>query len=249
MGDCAISNMAHCAWSVRLWPSARCCCAWSPHLIRPMRFVVPPPPDLYSVLRLRLGLFLYDRLGGREILPATRTLDLTHHLVGTPLKRRYRFGFEYSDCWRRRRTSGHSQRRRRGRAGCGHSDPDPLCADGAGRILASYPQYQGSARRWSPPAFSSMQLVRGSRASPKPVLRVPAPGRVRLDKGSHIVVPRLFEHDRGYLLQTSDRRVVFCGFPFEHDFTMIGTNRRRLCRRPGLRGADPGRDQLSLRQL
>src|SRR5690242_13835570 len=71
----------------------------APHLIRPMRFVVPPRPNLYSALCLRLGLFLYDRLGGRKILPATRTLDLTHHVVGTPLKRRYRLGFEYSDCW------------------------------------------------------------------------------------------------------------------------------------------------------
>ena len=57
----------------------------APHLIRPMRFVVPMHPSLYSVLRLRLGLFLYDRLGGRKILPPTRTLDLTHHVVGMPL--------------------------------------------------------------------------------------------------------------------------------------------------------------------
>src|SRR5438552_4352039 len=68
----------------------------APHIIRPMRFVLPAYPGPRSALLLRAGLFIYDRLGGREILPATRTLDLTHNVVGQPLKRRYRFGFEYS---------------------------------------------------------------------------------------------------------------------------------------------------------
>src|SRR5262249_17512511 len=71
----------------------------APHIIAPMRFVLPPNPGMRSSLILRIGLFIYDHLGGRKILPATRTLDLTHHPVGVPLKRRYRFGFQYSDCW------------------------------------------------------------------------------------------------------------------------------------------------------
>src|SRR5262245_8441795 len=71
----------------------------SPHIIRPMRFVLPVVPELRSPLLLRLGLFIYDRLGGREILPGTQTLDLSHHVAGQPLKRRYTSGFEYSDCW------------------------------------------------------------------------------------------------------------------------------------------------------
>ena len=70
----------------------------APHLIRPMRFVLPAYPGPRSALLLRIGLFLYDHLGGRNTLPSTRTLDLTHHAMGHPLKRRYRFGFEYSDC-------------------------------------------------------------------------------------------------------------------------------------------------------
>src|SRR5579872_6899701 len=70
----------------------------APHIVRPMRFMLPPLPGMRSALWLRFGLFIYDRLGGRKILPGTRTVDLTHHPVGVPLKRSFRYGFEYSDC-------------------------------------------------------------------------------------------------------------------------------------------------------
>ena len=70
----------------------------APHLVRPMRFMLPPLPGLRSALLLRFGLFLYDVLGARKLLPASRTADLTHHQVGHPLKREFRYGFEYSDC-------------------------------------------------------------------------------------------------------------------------------------------------------
>ncbi len=70
----------------------------APHLIRPMRFVLPPAPGLRSPWLLRTGLFIYDHLGGREILPATRTIDLSRDPLGAPLKRRDGRGFEYSDC-------------------------------------------------------------------------------------------------------------------------------------------------------
>ena len=70
----------------------------APHLIRPLRFLLPVVPGRRSPLLLRLGLFLYDMLGGRKLLPATRSVDLTHHEVGQPLKRTMHYGFEYSDC-------------------------------------------------------------------------------------------------------------------------------------------------------
>src|ERR1700687_4401914 len=70
----------------------------APHLIRPLRFVLPHHDALRPAWHLRAGLFLYDRLGGREILPGTKVLDLTHGEVAVPLKRRYKLGFEYSDC-------------------------------------------------------------------------------------------------------------------------------------------------------
>src|SRR3974390_1786296 len=71
----------------------------APHVIRPMRFVLPPLPEMRSPILLRFGLWLYDMLGARELLPGARTIDLTHHPVGQPLKRSFTYGFEYSDCW------------------------------------------------------------------------------------------------------------------------------------------------------
>ena len=71
----------------------------APHVIRPMRFMLPAVPGPRSPIMLRLGLFLYDWLGARKILPGTRSVDLTHHVTGQPLLRKFRYGFEYSDCW------------------------------------------------------------------------------------------------------------------------------------------------------
>src|SRR6266566_2821973 len=70
----------------------------APHVIRPMRFMLPPLPGMRAPLLLRFGLFLYDKLAPRQLLPASRTVDLTHNPVGQPLKRLFRYGFEYSDC-------------------------------------------------------------------------------------------------------------------------------------------------------
>nr|WP_272212571.1 FAD-dependent oxidoreductase [Marinicella sp. W31]MDC2878484.1 FAD-dependent oxidoreductase [Marinicella sp. W31] len=70
-----------------------------PHISWPMRFVLPHHKGLRPWWLLRLGLFLYDHLGGRKILPATRSLDLKSDTAGKPLKSEYRRAFEYSDCW------------------------------------------------------------------------------------------------------------------------------------------------------
>ena len=70
----------------------------APHLVRPARFVLPHEPGMRPAWLLRLGLFIYDHLGGRKILPATHTIDLSQHELGRPLKGRYHYGFSYSDC-------------------------------------------------------------------------------------------------------------------------------------------------------
>src|SRR6187431_2969320 len=70
----------------------------APHVIRPMRFVLPAIPGPRSPIMLRIGLFLYDWLGARKILPGAQSLDLTHHVAGQPLMRKFTYGFEYSDC-------------------------------------------------------------------------------------------------------------------------------------------------------
>lgn len=193
----------------------------APHVIWPMRFVLPAYPGPRSALLMRFGLFVYDHLGGRKILPPTRTLDLTHHPIGQPLSRRYRRGFEYSDCWvddSRLVVLNAVDAAERGavirtRTRCVRAEREDIWRlilnDRGRRDVATARVLVNAAGPWV-----------GSVA--ETVIRVPAPGRLRLVKGSHIVVPRMFDHDRGYILQSSDRRVVFV-LPFADDFTLIGT--------------------------
>lgn len=204
----------------------------APHLIRPMRFVLPAYPGPRSALMLRLGLFIYDHLGGRELLPATRTIDLTHHPVGMPLKRSYRYAYEYSDCVAddsRLVVLNAVDAAERGavirtRTRCVRADRDEVW-----RLVLN-----ARGRR---DTVTARVLVNASGPWVEPVtetvLRAPLRGQVRLVKGSHIVVRRLFEHDCGYILPTSDRRVVFA-LPFQRDFTLIGTTDEDFAGDPAL---------------
>jgi glycerol-3-phosphate dehydrogenase len=193
----------------------------APHLIRPMRFVLPSYPGPRSALLLRIGLFLYDHLGGRNTLPSTRTLDLTHHVMGHPLKRRYRFGFEYSDCSvddSRLVVLNALDAAERGASIRTHARCTRAERGDIWRLILT-----NHGRR---EVVTARVLVNASGPwvgfVAENVLRVPGPSRLRLVKGSHIVVPRMFPHDHAYILQSSDRRVVFV-LPFERDFTLIGT--------------------------
>ncbi|MPZ39449.1 MAG: glycerol-3-phosphate dehydrogenase [Rhizobiales bacterium] len=196
----------------------------APHLIKPMRFVLPVEPGMRPRWMLRLGLFVYDHLGGRKRLPPTSTLDLARDPLGMPLKGRYEHGFEYSDCW---------------------VDDARLVVLNAVDAAARGAVIRTRTRCVRVERGADWKLVlevRGRRdvmsarvlvnaTGPwvgtfgETVVRRPPSANVRLIAGSHIVVPRLFEHDRGYIFQAPDRRVVFA-MPFEHDFTMIGTTDR-----------------------
>jgi len=194
----------------------------APHVIRPMRFVLPPIPEGRSPLLLRLGLFIYDHLGGRKLLPPTKTIDLTHHRVGQPLKRIFRYGFEYSDCAvddsrlvvlnaldAAERGADVRTRTRVTRADR-HAEEWDLVLNASGkRETATARVLVNATGPW-------VNLVADT------VLRQPLKRPARLVKGSHIVVRRRFEHDCGYLLQAADKRIVFA-LPFADQFTLIGT--------------------------
>ena len=208
----------------------------APHLIRPMRFVLPPVAGMRPAWMLRLGLFIYDHLGGRKMLPATRSVDLAHGPLGVPLERPPEIGFEYSDCV---------------------ADDarlvvlNALDAAERGAVIRTRTRCIAAERGGGTPhALWRLVLeVRGRRDTATArvlvnatgpwlklfaanVLRDSAPVPARLDKGSHIVVRRLFEHDRGYVFQTRDARVVFA-LPFEQDFTLIGTTDQGFVGDPG----------------
>ena len=203
----------------------------APHLIRPLRFVLPVEPGMRPLWMLRIGLFIYDHLGGRKHLPATRGVDLANDALGAPLKGRYGHGFEYSDC---------------------QVDDSRLVAlnalDAAGRG-ATIRTRTRCVRAERGDIWRLVLEVRGRRdvvgarvlvnaTGPwvgqfgESVLKRPPAGQLRLVAGSHIVVRRLFEHDRGYIFQTTDGRVVFA-LPFEGDFTMVGTTDRDFSGDPG----------------
>ena len=109
----------------------------APHIIWPMRFVLPHTSGLRPAWLLRLGLFLYDHLGGRKLLPPTRTLDLRTDPAGKPLKPAFTRGFEYSDCWVDDARLVAAQRARRRRSRRRHPHPHraacrPSASDGTG---------------------------------------------------------------------------------------------------------------------
>jgi glycerol-3-phosphate dehydrogenase len=191
----------------------------APHIIHPMRFVLPHHAGLRPHWLIRLGLFLYDHLGGREILPGTRTLDLRTDPAGAPLRPEFTRGFEYSDCWvddarlvvlnaRDAALRGADIRTRARCLSARHADGVwHLALDGgateAARVLVNA----------AGPAVTRVLRDVVGQAEPR---------RIRLVKGSHIVVPRLYAHDRSYIFQNADGRVCFA-IPYERDFTLIGT--------------------------
>ena len=168
--------------------------------------------------------FIYDHLGGRKILPGARTLNLREDPVGAPLKPRFTKGFEYSDCWvedSRLVTLNAVDAAQRG----AEIAPRTRCvsADREGDLWTlSLEDVESGERR----TISARALVNAGGPWVEEVLRQRAhqnsSDKIRLVRGSHIVTRRLFEHDRCYIFQNSDGRIVFA-IPYETDFTLIGT--------------------------
>jgi len=200
----------------------------APHIIRPLRFVLPHHAGLRPAWLLRLGLFLYDHIGGRHLLPPTRSVDLTRDEVGKPLvPNRYTRGFEYSDCFvddarlvvltARDAAERGAEIRTRSRA------VEIRQQDGIWQVVV-----ENSLDR-TRTTIHARVLVNAGGPWVENVLAsgsgVNARAKVRLVQGSHIVVPKLYEHDRAYMFQNSDGRIVFV-IPYQDDFTLIGTTDR-----------------------
>jgi glycerol-3-phosphate dehydrogenase len=196
--------------------------AAAPHIMRPLHFVMPHAAHLRPAWMIRAGLFLYDHLARRAHLAASSAIDLRTHIAGEPLKAGYRRAFVYSD---------------------GQVDDSRLvvlnAVDAAARgarvltrtrcerLTAQDGAWLATLR-----AGSVSRVVRAravvNAAGPwvsrfvTEATPVRAGRQVRLVKGSHIVVRRLFAHRFAYIFQNEDRRIVFA-IPYEHDFTLIGT--------------------------
>jgi glycerol-3-phosphate dehydrogenase len=196
----------------------------APHIIRPLRFVLPHHSGLRPWPVVRLGLFLYDHLGGRRILPPTRSLDLLKDEAGRPLKPEFRRAFEYSDCWVDDARLVVLNAR----------DAADRGADIATRTKFVAARREGGEWRLtledqrSRTRFEITARALVNAAGPwvsdvvHGVVRLNSPSPTRLVKGSHIVVERLFDHDRAYIFQNADGRICFA-IPYEGDYTLVGT--------------------------
>jgi glycerol-3-phosphate dehydrogenase len=194
----------------------------APHLTKPLRFVLPHHSGLRPAWMLRLGLFIYDHLGGRQILPGTEVLDLTHHVVGEPLKREFRQGFVYSDGWvddARLVVLNAVDAAERGAVI--RTRTKLLRADREGRHWQLVLNARGNREVVTADALVNAAGPWAPEVA-EHLLRQKTHPHVRLVKGSHIVVRRLFEHDHAYIFQNADGRIVFA-IPYERDLTLIGT--------------------------
>jgi glycerol-3-phosphate dehydrogenase len=196
----------------------------APHIARPLRFVLPHHDGLRPAFLIRLGLFLYDHLGGRSTLPASKAVDLSRDAAGKVLKPSFVRGFEYSDCWV-------------DDARLVVLNAVDAAARGAEiRVRTEVMSAERSADHWR---IELRNAISGQRETARAHTLVNASGawlpditahrvrphsvpRVRLVRGSHIVVPKLFDHGNAYIFQNADRRVIFA-IPYERDFTLIGT--------------------------
>lgn len=212
----------------------------APHIIRPLRFILPHHQGLRPAWLLRAGLFLYDHLGGRRRLPSTRTVTLASHPAGGPLKPSFKHGFEYSDCWvedARLTVLNARDAADRGAVIAPRTRCINARAEGDHWILTVQNQSSGESQD-----IRARALVNA--AGPwagdvlRSVLKVETPTNVRLVKGSHIVLRRLYQHDYCYIFQNADRRILFV-IPFETDFSLVGTTDLDYHGDPAEVGASP----------
>ncbi len=198
-----------------------------PHISWPLRFVLPHHRGLRPAWLLRLGLFIYDHLGGRRLLPPTRTLDLRTDPAGAPLKDEFTRGFEYSDCWvedSRLVVLNARDAADRGAEILTRTRLESAHREGRCWRLALRDLESGEERVEAARALVNAGGPWAGRIVRERLGQAPRE-KIRLVRGSHIVTRKLFEHDRPYIFQQSDGRIVFA-IPYEGDFTLIGTTDR-----------------------
>ena len=195
-----------------------------PHISWPLRFVLPHHKGLRPRWLLRLGLFIYDHLGGRKLLPKTRSLDLSSDPAGFPLKDNYTHAFEYSDCWVEDSRLVVLNAKQAAQLGA-LILPRTTCTTAERRgdhwQVTLHDEETGADRMVEARAVVNAggpwvsDIIQNR-------LRENTADRIRLVRGSHIVTRKLFEHPKPYIFQQSDGRIVFA-IPYETDFTLIGT--------------------------
>jgi len=195
-----------------------------PHISWPMRFVLPHHKGLRPRWLVRLGLFIYDHLGGRKVLPATKSLDLSSDVAGVPLKDEFSRGYEYSDCWvEDARLVSLNARDAAERGAEILTRTKVASAERRGDVwqVSLHDETTGASRM-----IETRTLINAGGPWVEDIirngLRMNTSDKIRMVRGSHIVTKQLFTHGKPYIFQQSDGRIVFA-IPYETDFTLIGT--------------------------
>jgi glycerol-3-phosphate dehydrogenase len=196
----------------------------APHIVKPLRFILPHHKGLRPKWLLRLGLFFYDHLGGRKLLPPSTSIDLTQDETGKPLKPEFQSAFEYSDCWAndsRLVVLNAMDAESRGAQILTHTRVlSAQKADDQWQIICEDTK-TGEQRQ-----ITAKLIVNAAGPWVDHVLRgvfgLNDAQNVRLVRGSHIVIKKKFEHEKCYIFQNSDDRIIFA-IPYEDDYTLIGT--------------------------
>jgi D-erythritol 1-phosphate dehydrogenase len=195
----------------------------APHIIWPLRFVLPHSPGDRPAWLVRTGLFLYDHLGGRKKLPGTRSLDLRRVPEGAPIKDEYRRGFEYSDCWvddARLVVLNALDAAQRGAEVLTRTACVSAKREGAVWRVELRDTRDGSTR-----VVKARALVNAAGPWVSDVIGkagASSTRKVRLVKGSHLVTPKFWDGPHSYLVQNHDKRVIFIN-AYEGDKALIGT--------------------------
>ena len=196
----------------------------APHIIHPLRFILPHHIDLRPAWFLRVGLFLYDYMGGRKKLPATQTVNLKKDITGKPLRGNFTKGFEYSDCAvddarlvvlnaldaAERGAHIHTRQKCIGMQrnnGEWHITIEDQHTQKTSEVFAKI--IINASGPWADTVLTAMHPTRPSQ-------------NIRLVQGSHIIVPKLYAHEKCYIFQNSDDRIIFA-IPYQDNFTLIGT--------------------------
>lgn len=206
----------------------------APHIIWPLRFVLPHHKALRPRWLIRLGLFLYDHIGGRKMLPASHSVNLSTHVSGEALKDEYKSGFEYSDCWVQDARLVSLNVLDAKERGC-HVRTRCECTDLVRRNGVWHVHLLDKADN-AKLQFTAKAIANASGPWVEKTLDLDeehdAKLGARLVKGSHIVVPKLFDHPYTYTFQNADNRVLFA-VPYETDYTLLGTTDVEVDDEPG----------------
>jgi len=201
----------------------------APHIIWPLRFILPHHRNLRPRWMIRLGLFLYDHIGGRKLLPKSWAVDLKNHVSGAALKDEFTAGFEYSDCWVQDSRLVVLNVRDAADRGA-EIRVQTTCTDiTANKDNTQEDHWLVELRDNDTGEISTVKtraVVNAAGPWVETVQNMQVRNKVehgvRLVKGSHIVVNKLFEHDYTYIFQNADGRVLFA-VPYENNYTLLGT--------------------------